>query len=603
LLCTQVMDLGLPCILVLNMIDLANKEGVIIDEERLAALLEIPVVKVSALKGEGTKALKAQMQSVPPKAKKSILQIPGGLEPVLQNIRKELKTENHYLAFQALLRPTEFPQLSSDFSSLAELPNPEGLVSNELLVRYDRIDPILSQTVRQNGDPSQTFTHKLDKILLHKVWGYAIFALLLLLIFQALFSFATAPADLIDAAFGWTGEQLEALLSSFLAEGSMITDLLVNGVWAGLGGIIVFIPQIAFLFFFIAILEETGYMSRAVFLMDKIMRPFGIGGKSVIPLIGGMACAIPSIMMARSIPNNKERLITILVTPLMSCSARIPVYVLLIGLFVSSTPVLGFITLQGITMMGFYLLGFVMALLVALMFKKTLKYEASGTFVSELPVYRMPRWRNVFLTIYQKCRTFVTEAGQVIIVIAIILWFMSSFAPGERFAEIEQKYEPALEMAADSTAEKEIEIQIAREKIEASYAGIVGKTIEPVIKPLGFDWKIGISLITSFAAREVFVGTMATIYSLEEPDAEDESQMQGLREKMLAEVNPETGEKVYSTATALSLLIFYAFAMQCMSTLAVTRKETGGWKWTLVMLGYLTCLAYLASLLTYQFLS
>ncbi|MEL7339253.1 MAG: nucleoside recognition domain-containing protein, partial [Bacteroidota bacterium] len=221
----------------------------------------------------------------------------------------------------------------------------------------------------------------------------------------------------------------------------------------------------------------------------------------------------------------------------------------------------------------------------------------------ELPVYRMPRWRNVFLTIYQKCRTFVTEAGQVIIVIAIILWFMSSFAPGERFAEIEQKYEPALAQAADSTANGEIELKIAREKIENSYAGIVGRTIEPVIAPLGFDWKIGISLITSFAAREVFVGTMATIYSLEEPDAEDESQMQGLREKMLAEVNPETGEKVYSTATALSLLIFYAFAMQCMSTLAVTRKETGGWKWTLIMLGYLTALAYLASLLTYQLLS
>ncbi|MEL7340824.1 MAG: ferrous iron transporter B, partial [Bacteroidota bacterium] len=291
LLCTQVMDLGLPCILVLNMIDLANKEGMIIDEERLAALLEIPVVKVSALKGEGTKSLKAQMQSVPPKAKKTILQIPGGLEPVLQNIRKELKTENPYLAFQALLRPAEFPQLSSDFSSLAELPNPEGLVNNELLVRYDQIDAILSQTLREKGDGVQSLTHTLDKIFLHKVGGYAIFALLLLLIFQALFSFATAPADLIEAAFGWTGEQLEALLSSFLAEGSMITDLLVNGVWAGLGGIIVFIPQIAFLFFFIAILEETGYMSRAVFLMDKIMRPFGIGGKSVIPLIGGMACA------------------------------------------------------------------------------------------------------------------------------------------------------------------------------------------------------------------------------------------------------------------------------------------------------------------------
>ncbi|MEL7532894.1 MAG: ferrous iron transporter B, partial [Bacteroidota bacterium] len=440
--------------------------------------------------------------------------------------------------------------------------------------------------------------HKLDKILLHKVWGYAIFALILLLIFQALFSFAAAPMDWIDGMFSWAGEGLKSILPE-----SMLSDLLIDGVWAGLGGIVIFIPQIAFLFFFIAVLEESGYMSRVVFLMDRIMRPFGFGGRSVIPLIGGMACAVPSIMMARSIPNNKERLITILVTPLMSCSARIPVYVLLIGLFISDTPVLGIFTLQGLSMMAFYLLGFLMALAMAFVFKKMMKYEASGSFVSELPVFRMPRWRNVLMTIYQKSKTFVTEAGQVIIVISIVLWFLSSFAPGERFSEIEESYAVELAQAPDAAAAGEIETQIATEKLAASYAGIVGKAIEPVIEPLGFDWKIGISLITSFAAREVFVGTMATIYSLEEPDTEDESQMQSLREKMLNQKDPETGKKVYSTATALSLLIFYAFAMQCMSTLAVTKKETGGWKWTLVMLGYLTALAYLASLLTYQILA
>lgn len=596
LLCTQVMDMGLPTVLVLNMIDLAEKEGINIDTLRLSALLGIPVVKISALKGEGMKELKAQMVSVPPKAKAPILQLPPGLKPVLEDIRAELKTENSYLAFQALLRPEEFAQLPQGFSPKIELPNSEGLVTNELLVRYDRIDAILTQVLREEGDDPWSFTHKLDKILLHKFWGYTIFVLILLLIFQALFSFATTPMDWIDGAFSWAGESLESILPK-----GMLTDLLINGIWAGLGGIVIFIPQIAFLFFFIAILEESGYMSRVVFLMDKIMRPFGFGGRSVIPLIGGMACAVPSIMMARSIPNNKERLITILVTPLMSCSARIPVYILLIALFVPAQRVLGIFTLQGLTMTGFYLLGFVMALLMAFVFKKIMKYEANGAFVSELPVYRMPRWRNVLVTIYQKSKTFVTEAGKVIIIISIILWFMSSFAPGERFAEIEQRHEIELAEAPTDAAKLDVQRIIAAEKLQSSYAGIVGKAIEPAIKPLGFDWKIGISLITSFAAREVFVGTMATIYSLEEP--EDNSHMSGLREQMLAQVDPETGEKVYSTATALSLLIFYAFAMQCMSTLAVTKKETGGWKWTFVMLGYLTALAYFASLLTYQLLS
>jgi ferrous iron transport protein B len=596
LLASQVMDLGLPVVLVLNMMDLAEKAGISIDEIKLAAQLKVPVIKVSALKESGLRELKKLMRSVPPPSPQPILHIPPGLKPALDQLKERLQTENEYLAFQALLRPAEFEKLGDTQIAEVDLPNPEGLITNEMLVRYDRIDGILSQVQFQPSDPFQIATHRLDKLLLHKVWGYFIFFLVLLLIFEALFSFAATPMEWIDSAFVWVGGKIEAALPA-----SMLTDLLVNGIWAGLGGIVIFIPQIAFLFLFIAILEESGYMSRVVFLMDRIMRPFGFSGRSVIPLIGGLACAVPSIMMTRNIPHKKERLITILVTPLMSCSARIPVYILLIALFVPAEPVLGIFTLQGMTMMAFYLLGFFMALLMAYVFKRILKYESTGVFVAEMPVYRMPRWPNVLMMIYQKCRTFVLEAGKIIIMVSIVLWFLASFAPGDRFAEIENRYAAQIENASSEADKTELQITQSSEKLKASYAGIIGQAIEPAIEPLGFDWKIGISLITSFAAREVFVGTMATIYSLEEPS--ESSQMAGLREKMLAERDPETGRAIYSTATALSLLIFYAFAMQCMSTLAVTRKETNSWKWTLVMLGYLTGLAYVASLITYQVFS
>jgi ferrous iron transport protein B len=405
--------------------------------------------------------------------------------------------------------------------------------------------------------------------------------------------------DWIDAGFSAGGEGLRSLLPV-----GWLTDLLIDGAWAGLGGIVIFVPQIAMLFFFISILEDSGYMSRVVFLMDRIVRPFGFSGKSVIPLIGGMACAVPSVMMARNIPSRSERIITIMVTPLMSCSARIPVYVLLISMFVPEERVWGIFNLQGLVMAGMYLLGFFMALVVAWVIKTVGRYASGGIFVTELPIYRMPRWRNIFLTMYHKSRTFVVEAGKVILIISMLLWFLKSYGPKEKMASIDAEFLPKIEAASNDSAKASLKNALDAAKLQASFAGIVGRAIEPTIRPLGFDWKIGISLLTSFAAREVFVGTMATLYSAGADAAEDEDgKFEGLRARMKAEVNPATGNPVYTAATAFSLLIFYAFAMQCMSTLAVVKKETGSWKLTMLMLTYMTGLAYGASLLVYQLCS
>lgn len=591
LLCTQIIDLKVPAVLAVNMTDLMERHGMRLDIDRLSVELGIPVVPISARRGRGIKALREAIAQTYTASTRNILTIPPRFQPRIDQAKKELHTDSDYLAYQALLKPEEFR--TNGFDPENPIDAAEQLISNEMVVRYDRINDILTHVVKTPGDDIPKFTHMMDRLLIHRVWGYLIFLGLLLLIFQALFTWATYPMDLIDLGFAHAGSWMaEALPPHFL------TDLWINGIWAGLGGIVIFIPQIAFLFFFIAVLEESGYMSRVVFLMDRIMRPFGFSGKSVIPLVGGFACAIPSIMMTRNISQKKERLITIMVTPLMSCSARIPVYVLLIAMFVPSRTVLGVFDLQALTMMGIYLLGFVMALLAAYAFKLMLGYKAQGIFLSEMPIYRMPRWQNVGMLMYQKSRAFVLEAGKIIIVISVILWLMASFAPGDSFEEIEQKY--ATELAAANLTEAEREaLQAAKssEKLKASYAGLAGQWIAPVIKPLGFDWKIGISLITSFAAREVFVGTMATIYSLGEAEEEDPK---GLREKMMEEINPETGEPLYTPAVAFSLLIFYAFAMQCMSTLAVVQKETRSWKWPLVMLLYLTALAYVASLITYQ---
>jgi ferrous iron transport protein B len=371
---------------------------------------------------------------------------------------------------------------------------------------------------------------------------------------------------------------------------------LVEGVLAGLGGIAVFIPQIAILFGFITVMEETGYMSRVSFLMDRIMRKFGLNGKSVVPLMSGFACAIPAIMATRNIENWKERLTTILITPFMSCSARIPVYTILIGLVIPDETVFGLFNLKGITFMALYLFGIVAAILTAIVLSFTLRIKEESFFIMELPVYQPPRWKNVILTMYEKAKIFTLEAGKVILIISVILWFLASFGPGDDMDIIAARYD--VKRPSETVTMEDIQAAKQSEMITASYAGVIGRYIEPVIEPLGFDWKIGIALVTSFAAREVFVGTMATIYSVGASDNEFHS----VREHMVAEINPKTGQPFYTLAVGLSLMIFYAFAMQCMSTLAVVKRETRSWKWPAVQLVYMTGLAYLASMVVFQLL-
>ena len=471
------------------------------------------------------------------------------------------------------------------------------MVGSELAVRYDQIQELLDRVMKAPATKVEKVSAQLDRVLLHPVGGYLIFAGRLLLIFQAIFAWAAWPMDLIDGAFGASSEWFTQVLPDHF-----LTRLFVEGIWAGLGGIVIFVPQIALLFFFISLLEDSGYMSRVVFLMDRLVRPFGFSGKSVIPLIGGMACAVPSIMMARTIPNRTERLITILVTPLMSCSARIPVYVLLISMFVPEEYYWGIFNLQGLVMGVMYLLGFLMALVVAWVIKVVSRYKSTGIFVTEIPLYRIPRWKNTAWTMYHKARTFVVEAGKVIMVLSVVLWLLMSYGPPGKFAEIDTRYDAAIALAgAETEAGKELETQKASERLRASYVGMLGHGIEPVIRPLGFDWKIGIALISSFAAREVFVGTMATIYSAGPDAAEDEEgRFKGLRARMAAERNPVTGEPVYTAAVAMALLVFYAFAMQCMSTVAVVQRETKSWKVAGGMVVYMTGLAYVGALVTYQ---
>lgn len=603
LLCTQVMDLGLPVVLAINMADLLEKEGRSLNAALLSSLLGIPVVVISALKGLGIKELIDEVAKPHQPSAKPFFVVPGSFDAVLVPVIKKIGTASRYLAWLLLMRPENFSWLDSDpilpDSSSHLLDDQESLVNNEMAVRYDRINAIVEQVEGSPLRPGHRLGDRLDRVLLHPVLGYVIFVGLLGLIFQSIFAWASYPMDWIDAGFSAGGEALRGILPE-----GWFTGLLIDGAWAGLGGIVIFVPQIAMLFFFISILEDSGYMSRVVFLMDRIVRPFGFSGKSVIPLIGGMACAVPSVMMARNIPSRAERIITIMVTPLMSCSARIPVYVLLISMFVPDTRFLGIFNLQGLVMTGMYFLGFFMALAVAWVIKTVARYSSGGIFVTELPIYRLPRWRNILLTMYHKSRTFVMEAGKVILMISMVLWFLKTYGPQEKMAAIDAEYLPKIEATADEKEKATLQDAQGAAKLQASFAGVVGRAIEPVIRPLGFDWKIGISLLTSFAAREVFVGTMATLYSAGADAAEDEDgKFEGLRARMKAEVNPVTGKPVYTAATALSLLIFYAFAMQCMSTLAVVKKETGSWKLTFVMLAYMTGLAYGASLLVYQLCS
>ncbi|HEX5653544.1 MAG TPA: ferrous iron transport protein B, partial [Chitinophagaceae bacterium] len=460
--------------------------------------------------------------------------------------------------------------------------------AEEILQRYSRIRHIMKMAVTE-PDPLQKtlFTEKLDDVLLHRRWGYLILLGVLFLLFQSIFWLAQYPMDLID----WGFAEINQYLSTNLPENRW-TDLLLNGVLAGLSGILIFVPQIMILFALITLLEDTGYMARISFLSDRIMRSVGLNGKSVMPMISGFACAVPAIMSARNIENRKERLLTILITPLMSCSARLPVFTILIGLVIPKTYLLGFLGVQGLVMMGLYLLGLLMALVVSYIAKWFIHIKEKSFFILELPTYRSPRWNNIIRTMISKARIFVFDAGKVIMVISLVLWALSSFGPGNSTDKIEAEYEVLKEKPGADIQKLDKEFHSA--KLESSYAGILGKSIEPAIAPLGFDWKIGIALITSFAAREVFVGTMATLYSVGDSDNE-----LLLKEKMKAAVRPN-GQPVFTLASGLSLMIFYVFAMQCMSTLAVVKRETRSWKWPIIQLVYMTGLAYLMSLLVFQ---
>jgi ferrous iron transport protein B len=596
LLFTQVVDLGIPVLLVLNMLDVATNRGQRVSPTVIAKYFDVPTISLNARTGQGVDLLKNAIRENQFGHPKQIFSASNFERQLESEIKERFQIQSDYIAHLLLIQHQIFPGLSDeDRQFVKELVrinkfNPELSQSKEIISRYKTIDKAIDEAVVYNLDENKNLTEKLDKVFTHKIFGYLIFFVILFLIFQSIFAWAEGPMDLIDLSFSELGIRLKGLLPD-----GIMTDLLTEGVIPGIGGVVIFIPQIALLFGFIAILEETGYMSRVVFLMDKIMRPFGLNGKSVVPLISGWACAIPAIMATRTIDNWKERLITIFVTPFMSCSARLPVYTILIALVVPDELVLGFLNLQGLALMFMYFLGFAMSVVSAWAINLIVKIKDKSYFVMELPLYKFPRWKNVGYTIYDKSKAFTLEAGKIILAISIILWVAASFGPGDKIKNAEQ-------YVADSYDRNEIgedayKTKVDAFKLENSFAGIFGKALEPIIRPLGYDWKIGIALVTSFAAREVFVGTMATIYSI---GSEDEST---IKSRMRAEINPRTGGPMYTPAVAFSLMIFYAFAMQCMSTLAIVKKETNSWKWPLLQLIFMTGVAYVASWIVYTVLS
>ena len=577
LLLSQAIDLGLPTILALNMVDLADRLGKGVTVSTLEEEYKIPIVPINARKGEGIEEIKKVIGSSIELRQMPFLDINElvGLE-ISKKINQPDQTP--YLNLHQLLSTNEVDEDAA-----------QAIQTKDTTLRYGKINRIVKKVEQPKEQTGiKVYTDKIDQILTHKVWGYLIFISILFIIFQAIFSLASWPMDLIDkyvSTFSnWLGYTLPA---------GVLTDLLKDGIVPGIGGVLIFIPQIAILFAFIALLEESGYMSRVVFLMDKIMRKVGLNGKSVVPLISGVACAIPAIMATRNIENWKERLITIFVTPLISCSARLPVYTILIALVIPDETVLGFLNIQGLVLLGLYLLGFIAALFTAWLLKMVIKTGERSFLIMELPTYKKPRWKNVGLVILEKIRTFTFEAGKIIVAISIILWVLASYGPAKEMNAAEEIVKASF--SEPNYSQEEYNVKLANYKLEHSYAAILGKAIEPAIRPLGFDWKIGIALVTSFAAREVFVGTMATLYSVQSGSDE----MTSLKSKMKNEISPETGKLVFSLPVGLSLMIFYAFAMQCMSTLAVVYRETKGWKWPILQTVYMSALAYIMALIVF----
>ncbi|WP_224484935.1 ferrous iron transport protein B [Robertkochia aurantiaca] len=594
LLFTQIKDLEIPTILVINMADRMSRKGITIDQEILEERLNTKIAVVSTRKGTGIDRVKELIAdykhlSTEPCVNASLI------DPEYFNgLRKAYPQHNIYKLWLVITQDVNFANvdrnLIKDRSGFSTKSDSElrRLQQKETILRYQFINGVLKEGYKVDRFAAKGFRATLDRILTHKVWGYVIFFLILMTIFQAIYDWSSYPMDFIDSLFAsmseWVGDNLPH---------GAFTDLIAEGVIPGLGGIVIFIPQIAFLFLFIAILEETGYMSRVVFLMDRVMRRFGLSGKSVVPLISGTACAIPAVMATRNIENWKERLITILVTPFTTCSARLPVYLIIIALVIPNQRFLG-MNVQGLTLMALYLLGFGMAVFSAWILNRVLDIKSRSFFVVEMPSYKLPLFKNVFITVVEKTKSFVFGAGKIILAISIILWFLASNGPGKDFEEAGRIVTE--KTAGQNLSEDELTTKIASYKLQNSWIGIAGKAIEPAIAPLGYDWKIGIAVISSFAAREVFVGTLATIYSVGSDEEET------IKNRMRSEVNEETGEPLFNLASGASLLLFYAFAMQCMSTLAIVKRETNSWKWPVMQLLAMSGFAYVVALIAYQLL-
>ncbi|MBP6039040.1 MAG: ferrous iron transport protein B [Flavobacterium sp.] len=594
LLFTQIKDLEIPAILVINMADRMKLKGIELDISLLEKELKTKIALISSRKKIGIDDLKDLILNYKNLSTEPCLNASSIDPDYFNNLRRAFPNQLLYKLWLVITQDVNFLNLdrkeikSSFTKSHADL---KRLQQKETIKRYQFINDTLKLGQKIDVSKATDIRAKIDRVLTHKVFGYLIFFGILMLIFQFLFDWSSIPMDFIDETFA----NFSSLAKQQLPAGEF-TNLISEGIIPGIGGIVIFIPQIAFLFLFISVLEESGYMSRVVFLMDKIMRKFGLSGKSIVPLISGTACAIPAIMSARNIENWKERLITILVTPFTTCSARLPVYAILISLIIPEKRLFGFLSLQGLTLMGLYLLGFGMAIFSAYLLNKFLKLSCKSYFVVEMPSYKIPMVKNVGINVLEKTKAFVTGAGKIILALSIILWYLGSHGLSDDFNNAEKII--ASQNQGKNISSEAFEDEVNAFKLENSYIGYMGKAIEPAIRPLGYDWKIGIAVVSSFAAREVFVGTLATIYSVGSHSEEETT----IKNRMAAEIHPVTGKKIFNFATGISLLLFYAFAMQCISTLAIVKKETNSWKWPMIQLVFMSGFAYITALIAYQIL-
>lgn len=574
LLFQQIRDLGIPMIVVANQLDEAERRGTIINFDKFSKLLGVKIIQSNAKRKLGLDELRdAIYNNEFVKSTEISFEIPMEQRAIVHRISAQTNENNPYKVWTLLSSETYMGKLETVHEKLnendAKCIVPKRLQTQETVRRYQSIDKIVHEVISKTPQFKELLTEKIDRILVHRFWGYIVFTAILLVIFQLVFFMAEYPMNWIDGAFVWLSESSK----TFLPEGPL-NSLISEGIIPGLGGIIIFAPQIGILLYFLYLLEDSGYMSRVIFLMDRFLKPFGLNGKSIVPLISGVACAIPAIMSTRNIENVKERLITILVTPFMTCAARLPVYSIIIALVIPEGNFLG-IDYRAIALLIMYMIGFVTALLSSLILKKVIRQNHQSFLVMDLPPYKMPLFGYDFKLTLEKVWDFITGAGKVILAVSILLWVLSYVGPKQNEQEI---------VATDV-------------HLDHSYLASMGRAIEPVFAPLGYDWKMGVSIISSFAAREVFVGTMSTLYSLDD-DVPD----QKIIEKMRNDVKPN-GEKVFSFATGVSILIYYAFAMQCISTIAVVYRETRSWKWTLLQLIGMTGLAYISALFAYQIFS